>query len=446
MKKILSFSPSRIFILCGLGLALTLGAFWHHQHNQVQLNRLNVLNQGVGTCFNRVSQTFTAMMIKDMNSSYLDRGFMGLSDECLNESIQGINPFKKDMGKGYETLNKLIGEVHFFHEKVLKIHAPMLAGHNLNASMAPITDRFSRMETLRTSLMDEIEGTQNGLSHVQANDEILMGIGLLLFVIGLSVLSLQEFNRIQLRREIEGQALSLLNGGQANVGAMVDQLVERALSTQGMVVTNQVFKDYHGDLLERMNARFAKDEAQESTPLQKSQASAAEEKAEINEGPSTSFKEILVSLQNIHGKENLQVSDVRDVQLAVDFEASEQLLNAAINKLMDKNANSKKIQISNQVHSDRSIINLFLAENTFTADELEYGGTNPNAVASDMNLMILKEMVNETGAQWHLENKSDRQGKISGMAIRLTFKRSREKSKLVSVVKGKKKDLVQLMN
>jgi hypothetical protein len=66
----------------------------------------------------------------------------------------------------------------------------------------------------------------------------------------------------------------------------------------------------------------------------------------------------------------------------------------------------------------------------------------------DMNLVILKEMVIESGAQWYLENKVDRNGSITGMNIRFSLGRTpNERSKLVSVIKGKKKDLSrELMN
>ena len=64
-----------------------------------------------------------------------------------------------------------------------------------------------------------------------------------------------------------------------------------------------------------------------------------------------------------------------------------------------------------------------------------------------MNLVILKEMVNESGVQWHLENKADRNGNITGMNIRFTVDRApKEKSNLASVMKGKKKDLIAMMN
>jgi hypothetical protein len=465
MKKLLSLSPFKILAICAIGLLTTLGSFWHHQMNQTQMDRMNVLSQGVGTCFDRVSQTFTAMMIKDVKSAYLARGFLGLSDECLSETIKGINPFKREVSRGHEILNKLISEVHWFHEKVTKIHAPTLAGGPLTASLVPLTDLYTKIEALKTSLVDQIDAINALLRQVQANDEILMGLGLLLFVIGLSVLSLQEFNRIQFRRELEKEALNLLKAGQSNVGAYVDALIDRALTSQSMPVTAQIFKDYHGDLLERLSGHMASrqevradvtkankkvanvDTIAAPGKKEADQVTLEEEEASLNI-PRTSLKEVLVSIQNVHGNDQIQTSDVRDVILATPFEVLEQIMNAAINKLNERRFGNKKIMISNQIHSDRSIIALYLAGNTFSASELEYADAKSGAGAnsSDMNLMILKEMVAESKAGLHIENKADRSGNITGMSVRLTLKRApKEKSKLVSVIRGKKKDLSREM-
>lgn len=430
---------------------MTLGAFWHHQSNQTQLDRMNILNQGVGTCFNRISQTFTAMMIKDIQSPYLNRGFMSLSDECLNETIKGINPFRKNVGKGYQTLNQLISEVHWFHEKVTKIHTPMLTGVKMDASVTPLADRYGRMENFKINLVDEIDATSSQIRDIQMNDEILMGAGLIIFVLSLSLLSLQEFNRLQLQREIEKEALNFLKAGQSNVGAIVDQLVDRALVTQGMNVTAQIFRDYHGDLLERSAGKVpvvadAVPAIVEAAPVKEEE----ETKEEVAyNGHRTSLKEVLVSIQNTQPKDSIHMTEVRDVQMNVPYEAFEQTINAAINQLATRRQENKKIMIGNQIHSDKSVLNLFLAGSVFSASELEFAEAKNGASNDvDMNLVILKEMVNETGAQWHLENKVDRNGNITGMNIRFTVNRSpKEKSKLVSVMKGKKKDLTrELMN
>ncbi len=452
MKKLLSVSSSKILLLCGLGLLVTLGSFWHHQMNQSQMDKMNILNQGVGTCFNRISQTFTALMIRDVNSPYLNRGFLGLSDECLNETIKGINPFRQHVGKGYESLNKLISDVHWFHEAVTRVHGPMVSGKDLNVSLNPISIKFSQMETLKVNLVDEIDMTNSRIREVQSNDEVLMGLGLLMFVIAFSLLALKEVNRIQLRREIENQALNLLKVGQANVGAMVDQLVEKALVTTSLPVTAQIFRDYHGELLERTSQRHSYKEVVKAPAQEMTREEKVEEYQvpEAFSGQKTSLKEILVSIQNINSKDLIHATDVRDVQLAVNFESFEQMFNAAVNKLASRRSDNKKIMISNQIHSDRCVINLFLAGNAFTASELDFSQNHQGVSADsmDMNMIILKEMAMETNSSWMMENKTDKNGMITGMSIRFMVNRAPKESKtknLVSVVKGKKKDLAREM-
>jgi hypothetical protein len=456
MKNLLSLSPSKIFVICGLGLSMTLGAFWQQQSNQVQIDRMNVLNQGVNTCFNRISQSFTAMMIKDIQSPYLQQGFMSLSDDCFNEVSKGTSTFRSQLGTGYDVLTRLLSDVHWFHESLNKIHAPMMAGMKLDAPLSPLSEKFAKIENFKTTLVDSVDTTAAKLREIQKNDEILMGIGLIIFVLSLSVLSLQEFNRLQLQKEIERQALNLLKAGQANVGAIVDQLVERALVTQNMTVTAQIFKDYHGNILERMAMRSSSDETI-AAPVKNEKAAefvaeAEGETALIEDTvvrPKSSLKEILVSLQTIQGKENMQISDVRDVQVQLDYESLEQIMNSAISKLATNRTDGKKIMVSNQIHSDRTIVNLFLAKNAFLASELEYMETNASVSGEiDMNLMILKEIAQASGVTWNLENKTDRDGNITGMNIRFVMNRVPKESRaknLISVVRGKKKDLAREM-
>ncbi len=428
---------------------VTLGAFWHHQSNQMQLDRMNVLNQGVGTCFNRLSQTFTAMMIKDIQSPYLNRDFMALSDECLNETIKGINPFKKNVEKGYETLNQLISEVHWFHEKVLKIHGPFISNPKAIVPFASLQERFGKMENYKLDLVDQIDSASVQLREVQINDEYLMGAGLVLFVIALTILSLQDFNRGQIHREIEKEAMNFLKSGTSNVGFMVEKLVERSLLLQGLTVTNQIFRDYHANVQDQ--------KMMNSVPsLPTHQVSQVEVLEEIEEDDTptqefkTSLKEVLVSIQNVQPKDSIHMNEVRDVLMNVPFESFEQVMNSAINQLAPRRPINKKIMVSNQIHSDKVVLNLFLAGSTFTATELDYAQGNKAVAADsiDMNFVILKEMVGETGAQWHLENKVDRNGIITGMNMRFTVDRvTKEKARLVSVTKGKKKDLAkELMN
>ena len=451
MKKIQSLRPTIIYIMAGLSLAMILGSFWHYQTNQKQLNRLGTMNQGLTTCFSRISQTFTAMMISDIQSPYVKSEFMALSEECLSETAKGSVALKSSMGKAYENLNQLNSETHWFHEKIGRVKNEK----DIASILAPISDRYGRMENYKQTLSDEIDSTSHLIRNVQANNEVLMGLGLIMFVIALSVLSLQEYQRFEGKKAIEREALNYVTRGQGNVGSIVDRLVENALLNQGMPVTAQVFRDYHGDLLERQATRISTDETNEeviveeenfSTPV----AVAAAEAVVIDLRERASLKEALVTLQNLHTKENLHIAELRDVQLLANAEGVEHMLNAATNALLSHRTDDKKILVGTQVHSDRVVLNFFMAGNVFSATELEYA-SNPEVIAEglDMNLLILKEMVQQASAQWHVENKVDRHGKITGMNIRLVMDRALKENRpknLVSVMKGKKRDLAKVIS
>lgn len=444
MKKIQTLRPAVIYVFAGLSLAMILGSFWHYQTNQKQLNRLGTMNQGLTTCFNRISQTFTAMMISDLQSPYIKTEFTALSEECLNETAKSTASLKASMGKAYENLNQLNSETHWFHEKIGRVKN----ASDVAATLAPISDRYGRMENYKQTLSDEIDSTSHLIRKVQSNNEVLMGIGLIMFVIALSALSLQEYQRYEGKRAIEREALNYLTGTQGNVGAIVDRLVENALMNQGMPVTAQVFRDYHGDLMERQATRISSDETKEEVTVQAQEEETIEAPAPVEATlEKASLKEALVTLQNLHTKENLHIAELRDVQLLANAEGVEHMLNAAANALLSHRTDDKKIMVGTQVHSDRVILNFFMAGNVFSATELEYAA-NPEVIAEnlDMNLQILKEMVQLANAQWHIENKVDRHGKITGMNIRLIMDRAMKESRpknLVSVMRGKKKDLAK---
>ncbi len=447
MKNLLSLRPAAIFIFAGLSLAMILGSFWHYQSNQSQLNKLGVVNQGLTTCFNRVSQSFTAMMISDLQSPYVKSDFTGLSNECLAETSKGAVALKSSMGKAYENLNQLISETHWFHEKIGRVNNEK----DVAANIAPISDRYSRMETYKQTLSDEIDNTSNLIRKVQGNNEVLMGLGLIMFVISLSLLSLQEFLRLESKKAIEREALNYLTAGQGNVGAIVDRLVENALMGQGMQVTAQLFRDYHGEMLERQATRVSTDEPiLEEAEAETFAAPTTVEISAVDTRERTSLKESLVTLQNLHTKENLHISELRDVQLLANSEGVEHMLNAAVSALLCHRTDDRKIMVGTQIHSDRVVLNFFCSGNVFSATELEYAA-NPEVIAEglDMNLQILKEMVQSASAQWFIENKVDRHGKITGMNIRLVMDRALKENRpknLVSVFKGKKKDLAKVIS
>src|SRR5690606_5511381 len=155
MKKLLNISMSKILLTCGVGLLITVGGFWHHQVNQNYLSTIHVMNQGLGTCFGRINQSFTAMMIKDVRSPYLDKGFSQLTNACLEELKTIFKPLENKILKASEVLNKLNSENIWFHEKLGKINKPILLRQGLDTSISTIKERYAYIEELKVFLAEE---------------------------------------------------------------------------------------------------------------------------------------------------------------------------------------------------------------------------------------------------------------------------------------------------
>jgi hypothetical protein len=452
MKKLLSLSRSKICLLTGVFIIVTLISFGHQRLNQSHLDRMNSMSQGVSTCFNRISQTFTALMIKDIRSPYLNRSFMSLSDECLNETVKGINPFRKDVGKGYQILNQLVSEVNWFHETVIKIHAPLVANQKVQPSMIPLIDRFSKMENFKTDLIDEIEDASVTLKRLQKNDEYLIALSLIFFVLALGLLSIQEYHETQIKKKIEGNSASLLNSRSNSPDAIIHQIIDNALQSQKLIITAKVFRDYHGELLERLvtKQKIVKDHNFRSREAEILVTDSEEKWNPDVNAPDfkSSFKEALLSIKKTQPNDLMQIQDVRDVILNISNEMLEQILSSAINQLSTRRVGSKKISISNQIHSEKTVISIFLAGSIFSVTDLDFAQSKEisNQENLDINLVILKEMINESGIQWHLENRLDRSGNLTGANIKLIIKRTlKEKAKLLSITKGKKKDIAKAL-
>ncbi|HLW57993.1 MAG TPA: hypothetical protein VKY27_11430 [Bacteriovoracaceae bacterium] len=439
MKKLMKSSMTKILLTCGVGIFITLAGFWHHQTNQGYLSTLHVMNQGLGTCFGRINQSFTAMMIKDVKSPYLDKGFAQLSNACLEELRTTFKPLTNRLPKVSESLNKLNSEAVWFYEKLGKIHSPMLLGQGMDGNLSPIQERYVAIEDLKVSLSDELDAGMHRIKQIQFTDEIIMGSGLLMFLLGLGFISLQEIKQIRKRVSAEKMAVNLINNNQANVGAMVDALVSKALVDQGLVVTAQIFKDYHESLLEGMHKQIPLESEMipsESLKVKNDISTPAPSNvAEIK----TPLQEVLNSLRSLNL--NFESDDVLDIELKVEAEECSQILSTAIHKLNDRKIQGNIIKLSSELHEDRCIVNLFLANAAFNSEELE-GSEDPSRL-SDPYLMILSEMIKDSDITWSYGNHIDEKTNLMGMNFSFNFPRGTKVKNLISVVKGKKRDIAR---
>lgn len=126
------------------------------------------LEGGIGTCFQRVNQTFTAKIISDLNSTYLSQNFQALTEECMAEALVSAEEvLKKSDTSAYKKLSTLASSIHWFHEDILASDSSALTGKS-KSTMNP-SERFEKIESLKDDIFestDALKAKQNEANNV----------------------------------------------------------------------------------------------------------------------------------------------------------------------------------------------------------------------------------------------------------------------------------------
>lgn len=438
MKTLGPIGLEKILLFCGFSFALTVVGFWQFQHHAQQSEKLARVQSGVGTCFSRVTQSFTAAMIKEFTSPYLKRDFMALSDDCLREGTKAAGLDLTSFTKTDKIFNELVSEVFWFHEKVAKVLGA--AGAKVDVPMQAITEKYSKVEGLKLDLQDQLEIIGGQFREARMRDQILVAISFVMFIASLVMLGLRELASLRLKRAIERQALSLLNTGHAQTGGMVDQLVNRALGGQGMKVTAQVFADYHAGILERQAVRSQRPRSEEIEAPAPEEAevvsTAAPAPATIAPEPEVDARKLLTG-QAVRLKATM---DVQDASVQADADVVAQLMHT-----LGQRFASGKVNLVGKREGERYVICVEASDVCLTASELNYiQGNTTKMDGVDVNVVIAMDLIREAHIDAVIRNRINAEGTIIGAEAVLSFLTTANRS-LVTVVRGKKKDLARTL-
>jgi hypothetical protein len=437
MNKLNHLGLEKILLFCGFTFALTLVGFWQFQHHASEAEKLARVQSGVGTCFARVTQSFTAAMIKEFSSPYLKRDFMAMSDDCLREGTKTAGIKMESFSKANKVFNELVSEVYWFHEKVVKVLAVTAGNPNAQVPMQAITEKYTKVEGLKLDLQDQLDLMSTQFREARLRDEILVGSAFFFFIISLSILGLREISSLRQKRWIENQALSLLNTGHSQTGGMVDQLVQKALTGQGMLVTAQVFTDYHSGVLERMATRF-------SAPLFEEKVEAAapiveeviEESAPVQVEAEIDARKLLTA-QAVRLKASMEV---QEATIVADAEVVAQLMQAFGQRFA-----SGKVNLTGKREGERYVVCVEASDVCLRASELEYiHGKTHQMDGVDVNVIIAMDIIREANVDAVIRNRMNAEGVIIGAEAVLSFATNSNRT-LVNVVRGKKKDLARTL-
>ncbi len=150
------FKAKRVLLTLGLLAASFLTSEYSLQTSAKQ-NELSNLRQGLGTCFSRVSQTYTAKILGDSGSGYLTSAFLAATEECFGDAMGVMEDnFEYTLASTFKLLNTVASDTHWFHEKISKEATDTLVGSDV-----VVTNFGARFSTIEDSRYKVLEGFDN---------------------------------------------------------------------------------------------------------------------------------------------------------------------------------------------------------------------------------------------------------------------------------------------
>ncbi len=193
------------------------------------------LQEGVNTCFIRVTQTYMAKVVGDLSSKYLSSEFTRATEECF---AKAISVAKTDVAKYWsimgESLNSISSGVYWFHNKLSEV-----SFDNLNLSFSDLEDRKDNAyEIISTQLYN----------HLNSRKYINILSGLLLFII--VFLSFLLYFKLEAKKKLKNQlelsATEIINLDlQDNMNKKrVEDIIEQALEQSNFYNVKTLFFNF----------------------------------------------------------------------------------------------------------------------------------------------------------------------------------------------------------
>lgn len=454
-----------------IGLTATLGvlsfSYLNFSTSKSQVG-LHKVHSGVGICFQRVSQSFTALMIKDLSSNFLTSDFMGMTGECLNEVSKQLAQL--GASKNMQSLaNNLKSDLHWFDLKAQKIQK-LVGESNIDLGQSNIIDKFYALDTLKTELEDKIITEANEKASLK--NLSFMGVGFALFSLlfcggiffvkrKISDTQLEEQLEIFKNRQDKQQYIkdeTILTFIDNFLPTKMGEIIKGYIETQ-----NNEIKELQLSLLnqnsigeERYEISLDVLEEGAGTQLQSSDSQLA--RSSFNSAMNTVLDKLQDKVFNYGVFLDTDLNENFDV--FSEQESLEQLLYTLLNFSFEKIGEvdgMRKIKLRSKPLGGIAYCKVSLMDYSFTSEEMEIlkGESEPSSETA-VNLILLKELLKDQNVSLSVKNRNIKEKEEIQADIEIIFDRCAEETKgqneetpqkiVKNVVKGSKSDIQDFFN
>lgn len=442
--KNLNFSVKTLAFTAGAFIVLSFGSIFMQNNLNVKAQKMTTLSNGVGTCFTRVNQSFTALMIQDFSSAYLQQDFMNNTQECFNVANKQFDLlWGKAFKDGYKYINQLVSDLHWFNEKTMKLKNLVQDG-GVSLTNSNIINKYAGLETAKTQFTEAVDKQKETTNTWATTWFIFSFVGFVGFTLVASIFGIQQKKNREIFAEIEASTAD----GEINA-AKVDRILENVFSKLEMPNTYKVVNNYYSSLLEAQYAGQVATDDQVRT--QEVEAVKEVVKTADFHHAMDSVLETIQTKTFTHGI--ILDMDMDDEYLVKgDQEALTQFLYNVMDYATQNSLHQnegRKITLRTKPLGGTAYLKVGIANYCFNPDELNYlNGSESEATNVNMNLMLMKELLADIKATIAVKNKMSAQENIEGCEIEVIFVRYKEEStekSVAHVVKGTKKEILQVM-
>ena len=462
--------------IIGIGataLLIMTGVFQHKLN--VKISDISSLKSNLSTCFSRVNQSYTAKVIGDSTSMYLETGFMKMTEECLAE-VSGFSEeiFASTAVKLGQTLNALVSDIHWFHER-LEESSNSFSETDVEVVLSTLSDRFEKLEMKFDNVDGELMSKESSISLSKSNLTILL-ISLCFIAPLLLLWDFAQRRSVEQRNSSsENDARKRIESGESIVHSEVASIIKDALEQNQLVYCSKLFSQFHAinslnpikesvvNLQAMVKDQSATEqeidniwnqsEAIDSIVRSAEGGSASEEGDEAYSGPIVEIDQTLTKVVNHLSNKLLAEGVIIDLEIAENIgvqgevEAVEQvvynvIMNAVKNCQVDESTG--RISIEAKRIGSNICINLSDSGSGFSRDFLSaVNGLGDLDDHMPLSLQISKELIEDASGSITFEN-IYRDGEVFGSKVQVVMKSAELSNKRVSSVQaGTKREILE---
>lgn len=448
MKR-LNFPKKYLLISTVASVLLLAVSAMNLQMAQNSLYQTSNLNSGLTTCINRLSQTYTAWSLKNINSPYLVETFWKDSNNCLSDVNVALSGLSYNAENIKETLNRILIDAHWFHEKLATaIDRKDLKFSNDNDLRLTVQDRYTSIESRVENIWDHFDEaasmSKEGKNTWTTTTLVASAILLLLIAYYIST----EYQVENLRAKLNAKAKNILINEDLDQMAKIDQVITESLVASNFTQVARLYNDFAEEQLiatavNRVStSKAVVEEIQNTPPVELLQTTLGGLVDSVYESLSTRIFSSGVIV-------DLQCDD--QVAVAGKGEDVQQLVHSILSLGLDKaeNTDDKKVTLKIKALGDILRVRCTINTHCFNSDELEYFSTG-NSVITNVNLAIMKEVIGSLNGEIRLNNefanndaKASIEINLEDVLVQTSAEQLVNNANVTQIVKGKKKDLLE---